>query len=155
MAKRILVTAALSYANGSIHIGHLVEYIQTDIFVRFLKLIGEDAIYCCADDTHGAPIEIKASQLKIKPEELIARFSKEHQEDFKSFLIEFDSYYSTNSKENKEFADHFFTTLDEKGYIYKKNVKITYCEKCKRALPDRYVKGKCPQCGAEDQYGDV
>lgn len=153
--KKILVTSALPYANGPIHIGHLVEYIQTDIYVRFLKLIGEDVIYVCAEDTHGTPIEIKASQLKIKPEELIAKFYKEHKEDFAKFLIEFDSYYSTNSPENKKFSDYFFNTLNKKGFIYKKTIKITYCPKCKRPLPDRYVRGKCPQCGAEEQYGDA
>ena len=98
--KRILVTSALPYANGSIHVGHLVEYIQTDIFVRFLKLTGKDAIYCCADDTHGTPIQIKADELGIKPEELIEKVHKEHIDDFSSFFINFDSYYSTNSKEN-------------------------------------------------------
>jgi len=153
--KRTIVTSALPYANGSIHVGHLVEYIQTDIFVRFLKLIGEDAVYCCADDTHGAPIAIKAEQLKIIPEELIAKFHKEHQTDFKSFLIDFDSYYTTNSKENKYFSDLIFNRLNEKGHIYTKDVEVTYCKNCKRNLPDRYVKGKCPKCGAEDQYGDV
>ncbi len=135
--------------------GHLVEYIQTDIFVRFLKLIGKDAIYCCADDTHGTPIEIKAKELGIKPEELIAQFFKEHTEDFNSFLIHFDSYYTTNSEENKYFSDLIFNRLKKKGFIYKKEIEITYCEHCKRSLPDRYVKGKCPKCGAEDQYGDV
>jgi len=153
--KKILVTAALPYANGPIHIGHLLEYIQTDVYVRFLKLIGEDAVYICAEDTHGTPIEIKASQLKIKPEELIEKYHKEHKEDFAKFLIAFDSYYSTNSAENKRFSDYFFNTLNKKGFIYKKTIKITYCEKCKRALPDRFVKGTCPQCGAEDQYGDA
>ena len=153
--KRILVTSALPYANGSIHIGHLVEYIQTDIFVRFLKLIGEDAIYCCADDTHGAPISIKAEQLGITPEELIAKFHKEHLEDFSKFLIEFDSYYSTNSPENKKYAELIFQRLKDKGLIYTKDVEQSYCPNCKRFLPDRYVKGTCPKCGAEDQYGDV
>ncbi|MFH0868191.1 MAG: methionine--tRNA ligase [Candidatus Woesearchaeota archaeon] len=150
-----MVTSALPYANGPIHIGHLVEYIQTDIFVRFLKSIGKDVVYCCADDTHGAPIEIKASELGIKPEELIGKFHKEHQEDFKNFHIKFDSYYTTNSKENKYFSDLFFEKLKKKGLIYKKEIEITYCEHCKRSLPDRYVKGKCPKCKADDQYGDV
>ena len=107
-SKRIVVTAALPYANGPIHVGHLVEYIETDIFVRFLKLIGEDAIYCCADDTHGTAIEIKASELKITPEELIAKVHKEHLEDFSAFHIKFDSYYTTNSDENKHFADKIY-----------------------------------------------
>lgn len=153
--KRILVTSALPYANGPIHIGHLVEYIQTDIFVRFLKLIGKDAIYCCADDTHGTPIEIKSKDLGIKPEELIEKFHKEHLEDFKSFLINFDSYYSTNSIENKEFADKIFLKLKEKDLIYTKEVENFYDEKEKRFLPDRFVKGECPKCGEKDQYGDV
>lgn len=152
---KTIVTSALPYANGPIHIGHLVEYIQTDVFVRFLKLIGEKAIYCCADDTHGTPIEIKALSLGIKPEELIAKFHKEHQEDFKKFHVEFDSYYSTNSKENKFFSDLIFSRLKKKNFIYQKEIELTYCRKCKRFLPDRYVKGKCPKCGAEDQYGDV
>ncbi|MBU0615983.1 MAG: methionine--tRNA ligase [Nanoarchaeota archaeon] len=152
---KIIVTSALPYANGSIHVGHLVEYIQTDMFVRFLKLAGEEAVYCCADDTHGAPIAIKADELKIKPEELIGKFAKEHLEDFKSFHIEFDSYYSTNSPENKHFSDLIFGRLKDKGYIYTKEIETTFCEHCKRSLPDRYVKGKCPRCGAEDQYGDV
>src|SRR3989338_4660354 len=104
MNKKILVTSALPYANGSIHLGHLVEYIQTDIFVRFLKLIGKDVIYACADDTHGTPIEINAKKQGITPEQLIAKYYKEHLEDFKAFHIHFDSYYSTNSKENKHYS---------------------------------------------------
>jgi len=152
---KILVTSALPYANGPIHIGHLVEYIQTDIFVRFLKLIGEDAIYICADDTHGAPIEIKASELKIKPEELIEKYYKEHTKDFKDFLIEFDNYYSTNSPENKHYSDIIFNAAKKKGLICKKTIRQAYDPEAGRFLPDRYVKGKCPKCGAEDQYGDV
>jgi len=155
MTKKILVTSALPYANGPIHVGHLVEYIQTDIFVRFLKLTGKDAVYICADDTHGTPIEINAKKAGVKPEEFVEKWHKEHQEDFKSFLIEFDSYYSTDSEENKKFAEHFFNTLKEKGLIYKLKIKVMYCEKCKRALPDRFVRGTCPKCDAEDQYGDI
>jgi methionyl-tRNA synthetase len=155
MKKRILVTSALPYANGPIHIGHLVEYIQTDIFVRFLKLVGEDAIYCCADDTHGTAIEIKASELKIAPEELIASVHKEHFEDFRSYSVSFDSYYTTNSPENQQYADYIFHELKKKGLIYKKEVENFYDEKAQRFLPDRYVKGECPKCGAKDQYGDV
>lgn len=153
--KRILVTSALPYANGSIHIGHLVEYIQTDIFVRFLKLSGNEAIYCCADDTHGTPIEINAKKQGIKPEQFIAKYYKEHLKDFSDFHIKFDSYHSTNSKENKHYSDLIFSRLKDNGFIYKKPVLHLYCESCKRFLPDRYIKGKCPQCGAEDQYGDV
>ena len=155
MTKKILVTSALPYANGSLHCGHMVEYIQTDIFVRFLRLIGEDVIYVCADDTHGTPIQINAEKEGISPEKFVEKFYKEHTRDFAKFLIKFDNYYSTNSPENKEFADFFFNTLNERGYIYKKSVQITYCEHCRRALPDRYVKGECPKCHAKDQYGDV
>ncbi len=153
--KKILVTSALPYANGPIHIGHLVEYIQTDIFVRFLKLTKSDVIYICADDAHGAPIEIKASQMGISPEQLIGQFYKEHTQDFKKFHIEFDNYYTTNSPENKQYSDLIFTRLKEKGHIYTKDIEVTYCQHCKRTLPDRYVKGKCPKCNAPEQYGDV
>jgi methionyl-tRNA synthetase len=152
---KILVTSALPYANGSIHIGHLVEYIQTDIFVRFLKLIGEDVIYCCADDTHGTPIEINANKLGITPEKLIEKYHQEHQEDFSKFFIEFDNYYSTNSEENKYYSDLIFNKLKDKNLIYTKDVENYYDEDEKRFLPDRFVKGKCPKCQAEDQYGDV
>ena len=153
--KKIIVTSALPYSNGSIHLGHLVEYIQTDIFVRFLRLTGKDVVYCCADDTHGTPIELKARDLGIKPEQLIEKFSKEHQEDFASFFISFDSYYSTNSPENKYFSDKIFKKLLEKGFIYKKPIKVMYSEKSKRFLPDRFIRGECPKCHAKDQYGDV
>ena len=152
---RILVTSALPYANGPIHIGHLVEYIQVDIFVRFLKSIGEDVLFVCADDTHGAPIEIKATELGISPEKLIADVYKEHTADFNDFLISFDNYYTTNSPENKYYSDLIFERLRKKGFIYTKDIEVTYCEHCKRTLPDRYVKGKCPKCNAPDQYGDV
>ncbi len=153
--KKIIITAALPYANGPLHVGHLVEYIQTDIFVRFLKLIGENAVYCCADDTHGTPIQISAEKEGILPEELIGRYHKEHLRDFKRFLIEFDSYYSTNSKENKYFSDLIFQRLKKKNLVYKKEVELAYCKKCKKFLPDRYIKGKCPKCNTSDQYGDV
>ena len=153
--NRILVTSALPYANGSLHCGHMVEYIQTDIFVRFLRLVGEDVIYICADDTHGAPIEIKAAELGITPEHLIADVYKEHVQDFKDFSISFDNYYTTNSPENKYYSDLIFERLKNKGYIYTKDIEVTYCESCKRTLPDRYVKGKCPKCKTPDQYGDV
>lgn len=145
----------MPYANGPIHIGHLVEYVQTDIFARFLKLTGAKAIYCCADDTHGTPIEINAKKQGIPPEKLIEKYYKEHTRDFKDFHIHFDSYYSTNSPENKHYSELIFKRLNEGGHIYKKSIKQLYCEKCKRFLPDRFVKGKCPKCGAEDQYGDV
>ncbi len=152
--KRILVTSALPYANGSIHIGHLVEYIQTDILVRALKLAGEDAIYCCADDTHGTAIEINAAKKGITPEKFIEECYLEHTKDFEAYHIHFDSYYSTNSPENRHYSEEIFNALKAKGHIYTKDIELTYCEKCKRFLPDRYVKGKCPKCAAPDQYGD-
>ena len=151
----IIVTSALPYANGPIHVGHLVEYIQTDIYVRFLKLTGENALYCCADDTHGTPIQILAEKEGILPEQLIQKYHQEHLRDFTSFSIEFDSYYSTNSKENRLFSDLFFERLKRKNLIYTKEVELSYCSRCKRFLPDRYIKGKCPKCNAPDQYGDV
>lgn len=154
MSKRTIITSALPYANGPIHLGHLVEYIQTDIYTRLLKLTGEDAIYCCADDTHGTPIEIKSNQLGIKPEELIEKYYKEHIKDFSDFLINFDSYYSTNSEENRKFSDFIFNSLKDKGYVFQKEIEQTYCENCNRFLPDRFVKGECPKCDAQDQYGD-
>ena len=150
-----MITSALPYANGPIHIGHLVEYVQSDVFTRFLRLTGKKVIHCCADDTHGTPIEINAKKLGVTPEQLITKYYKEHTDDFKAFLIDFDSYYSTNTPENKKFSDFVFNKAKEKGLIYTKDVEHAYCESCKRFLPDRFVKGKCPKCGAEDQYGDV
>jgi len=152
---KILVTSALPYANGQIHIGHLVEYIQTDIFVRFLRLTGEDVLYVCADDAHGAPIEIKATELGITPEQLVQSIYEQHTKDFHDFGISFDNYYTTNSPENKHYSDLFYEKLKSKGFIYTKDIEVTYCENCKRTLPDRYVKGKCPKCKTPDQYGDV
>lgn len=152
---RILITAALPYANGPLHLGHMVEYIQADIYARAMKLFGKKAVFICADDTHGAPIEIKAASLGIKPEELIAKYYKEHTKDFADFEIAFDSYYTTNSPENKEYSDFIFTKLKEAGYIYKKKMDVIYCDNCRRFLPDRYVRGICPRCKAPEQYGDV
>lgn len=153
-AKKILVTSALPYANGPIHLGHMVEYILTDIYCRYLRLSGQDCIYCCADDTHGAPIEINAKKQGVTPEELIERYYQEHLRDFREFQISFDSFYTTNSPENKQFSDMIFTRLKDKGDIYQKVVELTFCPNCQRFLPDRYVKGICPKCGAKDQYGD-
>jgi len=153
--QKIIITSALPYANGPLHVGHLVEYIQTDIYVRFLRLIGKDVVYCCADDTHGTPIEVKAKDLGIKPEKLIAKFYKEHIEDFNDFQIKFDSYYSTNSSENKYFSDLIYNRLKDKGLIYTKEIEVVYSKKSKRYLPDRFVKGECPKCHSKNQYGDV
>ena len=152
--KRILVTSALPYANGSIHLGHLVEYIQTDVFVRFLRLVGEDVVYVCADDTHGTPIELRASREGINPEELVGRYHVEHQQDFKDFEIQFDFFGSTHQDENRQWAEKIFATLQQGGHVYEKDIEQLYSLKAQRFLPDRYVRGTCPKCGAQDQYGD-
>lgn len=154
MPRNIVVTSALPYANGPIHIGHLVEYLQTDIWVRFQKMCGNECLYFCADDTHGTPVMISARAAGISPEELIEKVHKEHKADFDKFHIEFDNYYSTHSPENKYFSEMIFNRLNEAGSIVTRDVEQTYCENCKMSLPDRYVRGTCPKCKAEDQYGD-
>ncbi len=154
MPRKIVVTSALPYANGPIHIGHLVEYLQTDIWVRFWKMRGNQCLYFCADDTHGTPIMISARAEGISPEQLIERVHKEHQADFAGFHIEFDNYYSTHSPENRQFSELIFTRLNEAGSIVKRRVEQTYCQNCDMFLPDRYVCGTCPRCKSEDQYGD-
>ncbi len=154
MSRKIVVTSALPYANGPIHIGHLVEYLQTDIWVRFHKMCGRQCLYFCADDTHGTPIMISARAAGISPEVLIEQMQKEHKADFDDFHIEFDNYYSTHSPENKNFSELIFSRLNEAGSIVKRNVEQTYCENCKMSLPDRFVRGTCPRCKAEHQYGD-
>lgn len=157
MTDPILVTSALPYANGSIHLGHLVEYIQTDIWVRFLKMTGRDAVYMCADDTHGTPIEVNARRAGITPEELIGRYFEEHQRDFADFDVAFDCYYSTNTPENQRHAEYIFERLREQGHIVTRPVAQYYCEQDTRFLPDRFIRGTCPnvKCQATDQYGDV
>ena len=152
--RHVLVTSALPYANGPLHIGHMVEYVQTDVFVRFLRANGIKVAYACADDTHGTPIEIAASKAGVRPEDLIAKYREEHLRDFGDFMISFDVYHTTHSEENRRYSDFFFNTLKENGHIYERMVEQTYCEKDKRYLPDRFVKGTCPKCRAQDQYGD-
>ena len=152
--RKIVVTSALPYANGDIHIGHLVEYLQTDFWVRFQKLRGNDCVYVCADDTHGTPVMIRARKEGITPEELIARMHAIHLKDFTDFQIAFDNYYSTNSPENKEFSEQIFAAMEKSGGITARTSPQLYCEKCGMFLPDRFVKGTCPKCGAEGQYGD-
>jgi methionyl-tRNA synthetase len=154
MPRTIVVTSALPYANGPIHIGHLVEYIQTDIWVRFQRLCGHRCYYFCADDTHGTPIMISARTAGIQPEQLIERVHKEHTADFDRFHVRFDNYYTTHSPENKAFSELIFGRLDQAGSIVRREVEQTYCEKDQMPLPDRYVRGTCPRCGATDQYGD-
>ncbi len=153
-SRKILVTSALPYANGAIHIGHLVEYLQTDIWVRFQKMRGNDCIYCCADDTHGTPIMIRARKEGITPEELIARMYDEHVRDFTAFGIEFDNYYTTHSPENRQLSAQIYQALLEQGHIVTGEVEQAYCEHDAMFLPDRFIRGTCPRCSAIDQYGD-
>lgn len=152
--RKILVTSALPYANGPIHLGHLVEYIQTDIWSRFQKMRGHDCTYVCADDAHGTPIMLRAQAEGITPEELIAKSSEEHQADFAGFHIAFDHYHSTNSPENKALSEDIYNQLNKNGYISRKTITQAFDPKEEMFLPDRFVKGTCPKCGAEDQYGD-
>jgi methionyl-tRNA synthetase len=154
MPRKIVVTSALLYANGPMHIGHLVEYLQTDIWVRFQKMQGNQCLYFCADDTHGTPIMISARAAGIDPETLIEHMHREHKADFDSFYVEFDNYYTTHSPENKYFSELIFRRLSQAGAIINRSVEQTYCEICKMSLPDRFVRGTCPRCKAEDQYGD-
>jgi len=154
MSRKILITSALPYANGSIHLGHLVEYIQTDIWVRFQKMQGHTVHYVCADDTHGTPIMLRAEKEGITPEALIAKVHKEHYADFSDFLVEFDNYYSTNSSENKALASSIYKALKENGKIAIKTIEQFYDPVKNMFLPDRFIKGECPKCHAKDQYGD-
>ena len=154
MSRKILVTSALPYANGSIHLGHLVEYIQTDIWVRFQKMQGNTVHYVCADDTHGTPIMLRAEKEGITPEALIAKVHKEHFADFTEFLVDFDNYYSTNSPENKELASGIYKSLKANGKIATKTIEQFYDPVKNMFLPDRFIKGECPKCHAKDQYGD-
>jgi methionyl-tRNA synthetase len=152
--RKILVTSALPYANGSIHLGHLVEYIQTDIWVRFHKMQGHDVHYVCADDTHGTPIMLRAEKEGITPETLIANVHKEHSADFSEFLVQFDNYYSTNAPENKELSQSIYKKLKAAGKISTKTIEQFYDPVKNMFLPDRFIKGECPKCHAKDQYGD-
>ena len=153
-ARKILVTSALPYANGSIHLGHLVEYIQTDIWVRFQKLRGEDCLYVCADDAHGTAIMLKAEQLGHSPEQQIANVKAEHERDFADFLIGFDNYHSTHSEENRELSTMIYQRLLANGHIATRSITQAYDPEKNLFLADRYIKGTCPKCKSEDQYGD-
>jgi methionyl-tRNA synthetase len=154
MKRRILVTSALPYANGSIHLGHLVEYIQTDIWVRFQKMQGHEVHYVCADDTHGTPIMLRADKEGIAPEQLVSRIYGEHTRDFAGFHVEFDNYYTTNSPENQAFCEDIYRQLQAKDLIAKRSVEQFYDPVKTMFLPDRYIKGECPNCHSKDQYGD-
>ncbi len=153
-ARHILVTSALPYANGPIHLGHLVEYIQTDIWARFQRLRGNTCYYVCADDAHGTPIMLRARQDNITPEQLIADMQQQHEADFADFNIYFDNYYSTHSEENRELASNIYLRLRDAGYIVTRTIKQAYDPEAEMFLPDRFIKGNCPKCNAPDQYGD-
>ncbi|MDQ2069454.1 methionine--tRNA ligase [Natronospira bacteriovora] len=152
--RRILVTSALPYANGPLHLGHMLEYIQTDIWVRFQKMRGHECHYVCAEDAHGTPIMLKARQEGIAPEELIARFAKSHKADFDAFRVDFDNYHTTHSDENRTLAETIYKRLREGGHIEARTIRQAYDEQEGMFLPDRFIRGECPKCGAEDQYGD-
>lgn len=154
MSKNILVTSALPYANGSIHLGHVLEAVQTDIWVRFQKLVGNNCYFFCADDTHGTPIMIAAKKAGKTPESMIEEVQKEHFKDLTAFGVSYDNYYTTNSEENKKFSESIYLTLKKNGHIVARNIEQSYCEHDQMFLPDRFIKGTCPKCGAKDQYGD-
>ncbi|MBC3421646.1 MULTISPECIES: methionine--tRNA ligase [unclassified Pseudomonas] len=152
--RQILVTSALPYANGSIHLGHMLEYIQTDMWVRFQKMRGNQCIYVCADDAHGSAIMLRAEKEGITPEQLIANVQAEHSSDFADFLVEFDNFHSTHSEENRELSSLIYTRLREAGHIANRSVTQYYDPEKGMFLADRFIKGTCPKCGTEDQYGD-
>jgi len=152
--RKILVTSALPYANGPIHLGHLVEYIQTDIWARFQRLRGNETYYVCADDSHGTPIMLKAREENIPPEELIERVGREHRRDFSDFHICFDNYHSTHTEENRYFSEYIFQQLHEGGHIAKRTIIQAFDPLEQMFLPDRFIRGSCPRCGAADQHGD-
>ena len=154
MPRKIFVTSALPNANGPIHLGHMLEHIQTDIWVRFQRMRGHEVIYTCADDTHGTATMLKAEEEDTTPEELIERVRVEHQLDFENFLVNHDNYYSTHSQENQYYSELIYTKLKEKGLIIKKDVEQLFDKHKGLFLADRFIKGTCPKCHAEDQYGD-
>lgn len=152
--RQILVTSALFYANGPIHLGHMVEVIQTDVWVRFQKMQGHQCIYICGSDAHGTPIMLAAQQRNIAPEVLIEEVRQDHQQNFASFHIDFDNFYTTHSPENRIFAETIYRRLREKGDITSKTIEQLYDPQAQMFLPDRFIKGICPKCNAENQYGD-
>jgi methionyl-tRNA synthetase len=154
MRRRILVTHALPYANGPLHFGHILETVQTDIWVRFMKMRGHDCLFCCAEDAHGTPIMIRAQQEGITPEALIARSAQEHRRDYDGFLIHFDQFHSTHSQENRQLTERLYATLRDAGHLRRQLVRQAYDEQAGMFLPDRYVRGSCPRCHSPDQYGD-
>ena len=155
MSERLLVTSGLPYANGPAHLGHLVEYIQTDVYVRFRRSIGDDVTWICAADCHGTPIEVNAAKAGMAPGAFAEKFRAEQYQDYLRFGIGFSTFYTTDSDENRKWVYRIYDALKAKGLIYRRSVEQLYCEKDKRFLPDRFVKGTCPVCGTPDQYGDV
>ena len=152
--RRILVTSALPYANGELHLGYMLETIQTDIWVRFQKMMGNECHYVCADDAHGTPIMLKADEMGIEPETLIEQVRIRHQADLDDFHIDFSQYHSTHSEENREISELIYNRLNDSGYIKKRVISQAFDPEKEMFLPDRYIKGECPKCGADDQYGD-
>ena len=152
--KKILVTSALPYASGPIHLGHLVEYIQADIWVRFQKLRGRDCIFVCASDAHGTPVMLKARQEGISAEDMVVAYQQEHQRDLGRFMVEFDNFYTTHSEENRELVEEIYHRLTERNLIERRLIEQAYDEEAGMFLPDRFIRGTCPACGAADQYGD-
>jgi len=152
--RRILVTSALPYANGELHLGYMLETIQTDIWVRFQKMMGNECHYVCADDAHGTPIMLKADEMGIEPETLIEQVKVRHQADLDDFYIDFSQYHSTHSEENREISELIYNRLNDSGYIKKRIISQAFDPEKEMFLPDRYIKGECPKCGADDQYGD-
>ena len=152
--RNILVTSALPYANGPIHLGHLVEYIQTDIWTRYLRSRGHNVYYVCADDAHGTPIMLQARKEGISPEVLIEQIGTQHREDFDDFQIQFNHYHTTHSPENRHYSEYIYRALDDRGHIAKRTIRQAYDPDEEIFLPDRFIRGTCPRCGAQDQYGD-
>ncbi|OWO84409.1 methionine--tRNA ligase [Photorhabdus luminescens] len=154
VAKKLLVTCALPYANGPIHLGHMLEHIQADIWVRFQRMRGKEVHFICADDAHGTPIMLKAQQMGVAPEEMIATVNQEHHQDFTGFSVSYDNYHSTHSEENQAFSTKIYFELKKNGHIKSRTISQLYDPEKNMFLPDRFVKGSCPKCKAEDQYGD-
>jgi methionyl-tRNA synthetase len=152
--RQILVSSALPYANGALHIGHMLEYVQTDIWVRFQKLRGNDCLFVCASDAHGTPIMLAAEKEGITPEELVERVAESNRQDYADFHIEMDNFHSTHSDENRELVEGIYAALVKNGHIARKKIRQAFDEERNMFLPDRYVRGNCPRCGADDQYGD-
>ena len=153
-ARKILVTCALPYANGSIHLGHMLEHIQADVWVRYQRMRDNQVHFICADDAHGTPVMLKAQELGIEPEAMIAQVSEDHQRDFAGFNISFDNYHSTHSEENRELSGYIYQQLKGNGYITSRTISQLYDPEKNMFLPERFVRGTCPKCKAPDQYGD-